>query len=75
VTCAGGYLFCYDEVTGNVHIGEASPNGWKETSVIKLPKKSKIRSANGRIWTHPVIANGKLFLRDQDLLFCFDVKE
>ena len=25
-------------------------------------------------WTHPVIANGKLYLRDQDLLFCYDVK-
>ncbi len=25
-------------------------------------------------WSHPVIANGKLYLRDQDLLFCYDVK-
>jgi outer membrane protein assembly factor BamB len=25
-------------------------------------------------WTHPVIANGKLYLRDQDLLLCYDVK-
>jgi hypothetical protein len=25
-------------------------------------------------WTHPVIANGKLYLRDQDVLFCYDVK-
>lgn len=25
-------------------------------------------------WTHPVIANGKLYVRDQDLLLCFDVK-
>jgi outer membrane protein assembly factor BamB len=24
-------------------------------------------------WTHPVIANGKLYVRDQDLLFCYDV--
>jgi outer membrane protein assembly factor BamB len=26
-------------------------------------------------WTHPVIANGKLYVRDQDVLFCYDVKE
>ena len=26
-------------------------------------------------WTHPVIANGKLYVRDQDLLLCYDVKE
>lgn len=25
-------------------------------------------------WSHPVIANGKLYVRDQDLLFCYDVK-
>lgn len=25
-------------------------------------------------WTHPVIANGKLYVRDQDSLFCYDIK-
>ena len=25
-------------------------------------------------WTHPIIANGKLYIRDQDVLFCYDVK-
>jgi outer membrane protein assembly factor BamB len=24
-------------------------------------------------WTHPVVANGKLYVRDQDLLLCYDV--
>ena len=24
-------------------------------------------------WTHPVIANGKLYVRDQDILFCYDI--
>lgn len=26
-------------------------------------------------WTPPVIANGKLYVRDQDLLPCYDVKK
>jgi serine/threonine protein kinase len=26
-------------------------------------------------WTHPVIANGRLYIRDQDVLFCYDVTE
>jgi hypothetical protein len=26
-------------------------------------------------WTHPVIANGKLYIRDQDVLLCYDVKK
>ncbi len=25
-------------------------------------------------WAHPVIANGKLYVRDQDNLFCYDVQ-
>jgi outer membrane protein assembly factor BamB len=25
-------------------------------------------------WAHPVVANGKLYIRDQDTLFCYDVK-
>jgi len=25
-------------------------------------------------WAHPVIANGKLYIRDHDTLFCYDVK-
>ena len=30
--------------------------------------------AREKAWTHPVIANGKLYIRDQDLLLCYDVK-
>jgi hypothetical protein len=33
-----------------------------------------LRKKSGKIWTHPVISNGKLYLRDQELIFCFDVK-
>jgi hypothetical protein len=25
-------------------------------------------------WAHPVIANGKLYVRDQGILFCYDVR-
>lgn len=25
-------------------------------------------------WAHPVVANGKLYIRDQDVLLCYDVK-
>jgi hypothetical protein len=32
-------------------------------------------STESPAWTHPVIANGKLYVRDQDLLLCYEVKE
>ena len=25
-------------------------------------------------WAHPIIANGKLYLRDQDVLLCYDIQ-
>jgi outer membrane protein assembly factor BamB len=39
-----------------------------------LAPQSANRSPQGGIWTHPVITDGKLFLRDQELVFCYDVK-
>src|SRR5262249_32340403 len=74
LTCADGMLYCYGMRDGTVALIDASPNGWKEHGRFKIPRQSEIRSRSGGIWTHPVVANGKLFLRDQDLIFCYDVK-
>lgn len=71
---ADGMLYCLEEVSGTVVLVEASPQGWKEHGRFKLDPQTQIRSARGRIWTHPVISNGKLYLRDQDLIYCYDVK-
>jgi outer membrane protein assembly factor BamB len=56
-----------------------SPDGWHETGRFELPQKSKLRegrptSSQAGIWTHPAIANGRLYLRDQELLFCYDIR-
>jgi outer membrane protein assembly factor BamB len=74
VTCADGRLFCYSENEGTLVSVEATPDGWNETGRFKLPKESTKRKPSGKFWTHPVIANGRLYLRDQDLLFCFELK-
>jgi outer membrane protein assembly factor BamB len=74
-TAASGMLICLSESDGHVALVEASPEGWKEKSRFTLDPQSEVRSPKGRIWTHPVVANGKLYLRDQDLLFCFDVQQ
>ncbi|MBL9200817.1 MAG: PQQ-like beta-propeller repeat protein [Opitutaceae bacterium] len=74
VGAADGMLYCLEENTGTVALVEASPAGWKEVSRFKLDPQTKIRSSSGKVWTHPVIANGKLYLRDQDLIYCYDIK-
>lgn len=75
VIAANDHLFCYDEDTGIVHVGVASPEGWKETGQIKPPSRSSIRTRDNKFWAHPVIAAGRLLIRDQDLIFCFDISQ
>src|SRR5205085_12297306 len=79
LTCADGRLYLYAEDDGTAVLIEASPDVWKESGRFEIPKKSELpqtrkSSSGAKIWTHPVVANGRLYLRDQELLFCFDVK-
>ena len=50
------------------------PNIFIEKGRFKLSPQTTQRNPQGRIWTHPVVLDGKLFLRDQELLHCYDVK-
>lgn len=64
----GHVYFRYQD--GKLALIEASPRGYKLKSAFKLASQSRLPS-----WPHPVIANGKLFIRDQDKLFCFNIKK
>lgn len=73
LTCADGQLYCYSESNGTVVLVEASPQKWRENGRFIIPEKTKVKRKSGQIWTHPVVANGRLYLRDQDLIFCYDI--
>jgi len=64
----GNLVFRHQE--GRVALVEATPVGYKLRGSFDQPDRS---SANA--WSHPVIANGKLYLRDQDVLICYDVRK
>jgi len=74
VHCADGMLYLLEEGSGTVVLIQASPEGWKEQGRFKLDPQSANRNPKGKIWTHPVVSGGKLYLRDQELLYCFDIK-
>ena len=63
-----------DERNGTIAVIAASPNGWREFGRMEIPERSTHRSVDNAVWTHPVVANGKLYIRDHELLFCFDLK-
>ena len=70
---ADGMLICLDESEGSCFLAKASPDGFEELGRFSLPSKTKLPRGGGKIWTHPVVVGGKLYLRDQDIVHCFDV--
>ena len=74
LTFADGRLYCYSEDDGTAVLVAADPAGWKEHGRFKIPQQSKQRKPNGKIWTPPVVAGGRLFLRDQELVFCYAIQ-
>lgn len=75
IAYADGMFYCLEEGSGNVVLIEASTSGWKESGRFKLDPQAANRNPQGKIWVHPVIANGKLYLRDQEFIYCYNVKK
>ena len=48
---------------------EATPAAYK------LKGSFKIGIHNGQSWAHPVVADGRLYLRDQHEMLCYDVRK
>ena len=59
------YLFSEGGVVG---LAEANPAGYREHGRFEL------KTGNLPTWSHPVVAEGKLFLRDQDTIYAYDVR-
>ena len=65
---ADGHLYCFSE-NGVVGLVEATPAGYKEKGRFRIQQDSL------PTWSHPVVAGGRLYLRDQDTIYAYDVKE
>ena len=65
---ADGHLYCFSE-NGVMGLVEATPTGYKEKGRFRITQESL------PTWTHPVVAGGRLYLRDQDTIYAYDVKE
>ncbi len=68
VAAADGHLyFRYQD--GTMTLVEANPEEFREVGSFKIPG-----SGDRPSWSHPVIADGKLYLREGDKLFCYRLK-
>jgi len=68
VTYADGKLYLLSE-DGVVGLAEATPVGYKEKSRFEIPRGAF------PTWTPLVISSGRLYLREQDNLYCYDIKK
>jgi outer membrane protein assembly factor BamB len=64
---ADGHLYLFSE-NGVVGLAEATPTGYVEKGRFRIQQDSL------PTWTHPVVAGGRLYLRDQDTIYAYDVK-
>jgi outer membrane protein assembly factor BamB len=69
VTYADGRIYLRSE-DGTMALVEATGEAYRETGRFKQPNRS-----SSSAWAHPVVAAGRLFLRDQDVLLCYDLKQ
>lgn len=65
---ADGHLYALSE-NGVVGLIEATPAAYREKGRFRIPQESL------PTWTHPVVAGGRLYLRDQDTIYAYDVRE
>lgn len=73
ICCADGLLFLHGE-NGEVALAEASPEGYREKGRFTPPGRPQRSQAMEKSWAYPVVAGGRLYLRDHDVVWCYAVK-
>jgi len=70
LTYADGMLYLRSEAKGTVALIKATTAGYQESGRFIQPDFGKPKT-----WPHPVIAGKRLYLRDQDILLCYDIAQ
>ncbi len=73
ITLADGRLYCYNDKEGSVILVDPNSRGWSPKGKLTLPAQTELERGSGAIWTHPIVANQMLIVRDQDLIYAYDI--
>ena len=71
VCYADGLIYVHGE-NGDMALVEATPEAYREQGRFTLPDQPD--RGKSLAWPYPVIADGKLYIRDLGMLWCYDVK-
>jgi outer membrane protein assembly factor BamB len=72
VLFADGCLYVHGE-NGDVALAEATPDAYREKGRFSPPGQPN--RGQSKAWAYPVVANGRLYVRDIDTVWCYDVKD
>jgi outer membrane protein assembly factor BamB len=70
---ADGRLYLHGE-NGQVALVEPSADGYRERGRFTPPDQPERRDQMEKPWAFPVVANGRLYLRDHGRVWCYDVR-
>lgn len=69
---ADGRLYLHGE-NGDVALLEPSPEGYREKGRFTPPDAPD--RGTSKAWAYPVVANGRLYVRDVGTVWCYEVRE
>lgn len=68
LTYADGLIYALNQ-RGTVALVRTTPHAFQVISKFSLPK-----GGEGPTWAHPVVCNGRLYIRHGSSLYCYDIK-
>lgn len=69
---ADGCLYLHSE-SGELALVEATAEGYREKGRFTPPDQPE--RGESKAWAYPVVANGRFYIRDSNVLWCYDVKQ
>ncbi|MHC4557025.1 MAG: PQQ-binding-like beta-propeller repeat protein [Planctomycetota bacterium] len=69
LTYADGRLYCLEE-KGTMSLIEAQPQKREQVGSFRLPRGGK-----GLYWAHPVVCDGRLYVRHSEQIFAYDIQK
>jgi outer membrane protein assembly factor BamB len=71
---ADGFLYVHGEKNNSVALVKATPDGYHIEGEFTPPGTPSHAGRGPKAWSYPVIANGRLYIRDLDHLWCYDLR-
>jgi outer membrane protein assembly factor BamB len=73
--CSAENLLYFHGENGDMALIQATPDGYHELGRFSPPDQPAKANNMEKAWVYPVVANGRLYIRDKNCLWCYDIKK